>query len=108
MSEERAEILKEAIDAISLLKLIDSVDSNIEIRGKSGVILTRPAIWLGEAVRAVRGLAEKKDVECEIDDLIERLREVLLEVGPSREVSLALTKLDECRLWVQEAGYGPR
>lgn len=42
-------------------------------------------------------------MEQEILALIVELHGKLVDVKPSREISLALTKLDECEMWIEKA-----
>lgn len=52
----------------------------------------------------------EQDYAVELRNEMERLEQLLLKIGPCRERSLALTKLDEAGLWanvaIAEAGVG--
>lgn len=67
---------------------------------------------LGEAgIELVRELAQKVVDSLDVSETIVLLRKKMMDqlvIPPSRETSLALTKLDECEMWLRAANQAQK
>jgi hypothetical protein len=71
-----------------------------ELFTEDQLVLIDPNSIVTEIDKAIQ---EQESIEAEIRRLVERIKE---ELPSSRAVSMAITKLDEARLWVGEARNG--